>query len=570
LGLGAINPRSADPARIGAERPRITGALAAGLIGAGAVAWWFGEVGPTVALTGGGVLLLWLRGPLPPADPLNILAVTAVLAGAAAVAWWFGAVIPTLAFVLAALLILWMRWPVAPEQPRSVVVFVAVLGGAAAVAWWFGAVAATLALAGIAALALALRLPIALTALTFVLAGAFGGFGGHLSIPGAGLPVFELLLVAGAGGAVAWLRLRWDQRSRTGTAVALIWLPAALYALLLLAFFNQRDFVAGAREAIILGYPLLVALPFATVDPGRLRRFLERRGVHVLALIVGIAALLGVINLAIGNTVDTSSGQPRSLPGEFSAALGAGLLVAVWLAMHRGRYLVAIPLAAVSSVGLLLVNHRSSYVALIVGLAVLGLATGALRALRANPRRGVLGIAAVSIASALLLVFTPLGRNGVERFGALFDRDDNSYEFREDALATALKKDDVGQVVFGTGVGLQPTNLDAGFSYDLSEASLSVQRIEAHNSFATIYQRAGVIGLLLILAPITMLVRRMIRRHRDGVVAVCLSVFAFMTVMALFNVVLENLYFGIWFWFPLLIGGVLASRPEDELDDRPG
>lgn len=453
--------------------------------------------------------------------------------------------------------------------PARLGAFVGTVAFAATIALVAGQAAIAFGLAAIATLAVALRWPWVPLLITFALAGAFGSRGGHWKSPIADLPLFELLLAAGAVGSLVWLARAWPARSREGTILALIWIPAAAYALILVIFLNQRDLVAGAREAIILGYPLAAALPLATLPAERLRSFLEHRGWQLVFVFVVAAVITGLINLAIENTVPTSSGQPRSLSAEYTGPLAAGLLAAAWLAIYQRRYRVALALAALSGTGLLMVNSRSAYLGLLMALVLLVFIGPLPKALRANPGRAIRITVVAAAAIAVVLAVTPLGQDGVARFGALFNTSDGNYTFRERALKRAVTKENAGEVVFGKGVGLQPTNLDEEYISDLTEGTRTLRRLEPHNSLASIYQRAGAIGLVLTLVPIAFLVWAMVRARRQPAVAWMLTLTTFVFVMTLFNVVLENSYFGIWFWLPLCLGGVLGLAAEPAKSAAP-
>ena len=432
------------------------------------------------------------------------------------------------------------------------------LGAGAGAAYYVGAVKITFALGMTAVMIVAVCWPVVPTLATFLLAGAGGSFAGHWIAPGVTLPVFELLLAAAALGSVVWLLRAWDDRSRVGTLLALLWLPAAVYALALVVFLNQRDLIAGAREAILLGYPLLIALPLALVSPMKLRRFVDDHAWKLVAIVAAAAVVTGIVFYAIGNTIQTSTGQLRTLGGDYMAPAGAAVLVAAWLAVYRKRYVVAIGLAALGIVALLMINHRSAYLGLILALIAFA-ATGPLPSMiRARPKTAMRVAAVLAVTVAVVLAATPLGRDGVARLGALFDSNDVNYSFREQAMKRALSKDDAGEVILGKGVGLQPTYLDVPLAFDMAGALANPLRLEPHNSWVTIYQRAGVIGLILILVPLGYVVWKMIRARRDELVALLLSFLVFMGTLATFNVVLENSFVGVWFWLPLFVGAVLA------------
>jgi O-antigen ligase len=224
------------------------------------------------------------------------------------------------------------------------------------------------------------------------------------------------------------------------------------------------------------------------------------------------------------------------------------VFTALWLFQARRHRLVGIVLLASSLTGLAFVNHRSAY----VGMIVAGLVYVLAHPRREPSTRRLVPTMLIATLAGLILLGTPLGQAGLDRVIATVDTDDPNVQFRFGAVSGAVQKDDVWEAAFGSGVGLQPTELGGAFE------PLTVTRIEPHNSYVSMFQRGGVVGVLLMLAPMVYCLREMLRQRADPQIRILLSIAVFTLVMAGFNVVLENFYFGIWAWLPLLAGTMLA------------
>lgn len=396
-------------------------------------------------------------------------------------------------------------------------------------------------------------------ALSLVAIALFAGFlgrtGAHWITP-LGIPVPELLLLMGA--TAAGLRILASAHYSSARELAL-WIPSALVAALLLAFFNQGDPVSGVRDAAIFAYPFLIALVITSVDRARLRTWVVSTGaaMGMLGFVLAIDGL-GAFNLVSGAADQLATGQPRALSGEYSAPLAAGLFLGIWHAVnHSVPRLMAMALILASLAGLLLVNLRSGYLAIppviLIELSLLWHGVARLRVLRA---------AALVVVSVLALaLFTPIGSSGLERLTTLTNPNDPTTQFRKDALSATLEVDGTKEVIAGSGVGAQPTELLGGYQGTLGNIVSSTDRLEPHNGFASIYDRAGLIGLLAVIIPLLIAARIMLRPPRDPLQALLVSLALFLLLTAMANVVLENLYWGFWFWLPLAIGIHLATGP---------
>jgi hypothetical protein len=403
-----------------------------------------------------------------------------------------------------------------------------------------------------ALLAAALRWPALALVGVLALATLSGRSGAHWFVPELNIPVFETLLGLGAAAALLHLLRSRSLSAAPGTVVLMLWIPSAVWGLALFLLANERDLISGLREAALFVYPLLVALPLAATRAPSLRRLVEERGWILIALLAFAVTALGAWNLAKGNTIDLLNGQVRSLGAEYSPVLAGGVFVGLWLLEARRHRPAAIVLLFISLVGMVFVNHRSAYVALILAAMLFVLVHP--RGSRDPHSRRLASALFITVMVGGLLLVTPLGQAGLDRFMAIFETDDPTVQFRFGAISAAVEKEDAWQALLGSGVGLQATDLSGGFD------PLTVSRIEPHNSYISMYQRGGIVGAVLMIAPLIYCFREMVRQRAHPEIRVLLSIAIFTLVMAGFNVVLENLYFGLWCWLPVLAGTVLAVQ----------
>jgi O-antigen ligase len=93
----------------------------------------------------------------------------------------------------------------------------------------------------------------------------------------------------------------------------------------------------------------------------------------------------------------------------------------------------------------------------------------------------------------------------------------------------------------------------------LREQQLTDPRVGVHDSYLQALDSGGLIGVVLLFAPLPVLYWRMIRRSEHPLIPVVLPLATFSLVFAAFNVVMENLYLGFWVWLPLIIGAKVTS-----------
>ncbi len=413
---------------------------------------------------------------------------------------------------------------------------------------------ARLTLLGLAAAAVGLatlRYPMLPLAMVVVVASVSGRDGAHLLVPGAGLPVLETLLALGAGVAFGWLlspearRMRLDPFAHVGP-----WLPAAGWGIALVLLHASGDPISRLRDAMIFIYPVLIALALATASDWQLRRGSERWAATVVLLAAAVA-LIGVYNQLTGRTTVTSSGQLRALASSFAPPLFAALILSLWLRRRRWGDGLAL-LGSAPVVGLLLVNHRSAYLALIVAFTAFLIIERTQNG-PAGPKLARLLVPA-SVCLVIILVVTPAGRAGVARFASITNRSDPNVVDRLQLSRSATELTGTEWLV-GKSLGTSATSF--------ADEQPDETHYGVHNSYLSALRSGGLIGAIVLFGPVMLVVLRMLRRRRDPYVQPLLALSLFAMVMTGFNVVLENGYFSVWFWVPLILGGRMVAPSHD-------
>ncbi len=405
-------------------------------------------------------------------------------------------------------------------------------------------------------LALVKSPPVGLLAV-LAIAAVLGDSGAHILV--LGIPLLELLLVVASLAAIAKVLVQPGQYVRTAIV---IWTFAALWGFLLLSTRDRGNLVSGAREALIFVYPLLFALPLLSTRSTTIRRWLLQYG-HYICIAGWVVLFIGTYNYLTGHESLTTSGQLRSLGSWYAEPLVAAAFVSLWLYQNRRIRMPLSLLFAAPICGLLLVNSRSAYLAVIIAACALGgmRATSATGARRNNLRK-LGGIVAVATClTAVVIVATPAGQSGIARFSSITSRSDPDIQDRlartRSALPTTTKT-----WLIGDGVGLIATTL-AG---DTKTMGAVADPNQTHNSFATMLHLGGVVGFLLLMVPVAVVLRRGLARRADPLVQILIAMSLFTLVIAAFNVVLENAYFGVWLWLPLVVlQALLTDEPSGAL-----
>jgi O-antigen ligase len=278
-----------------------------------------------------------------------------------------------------------------------------------------------------------------------------------------------------------------------------------------------------------------------------------------------VAAALGMWQMTTGSPLvdtdkhgllgfeETSTGSVRWLSGEYGLYGMLGLIIAAArpLAQRRMTLRSSVLLAA-ASVVLVLAQHRSGLVALVVAIAATGACVlGARRA--AGGAMRLLGLAMVGTVVAVLAVDSHYLGDTLARIEHITDPQDVNTAWR--LLNWYEVLDGITDQPWGHGF----TRWDFFFTtYD--------PMIGSHNSLLDLAYRIGIPGLLIfLLLPIRMLAET--RRAVDGSsanamvlpITACACMIALL-VYACFNVVFETAYMSILFWVVLGIGAGALDR----------
>lgn len=294
-----------------------------------------------------------------------------------------------------------------------------------------------------------------------------------------------------------------------------------------------------------------------------------------IALACVLAALLGMWQMAIETPLvetdkhgmlgfeETSTGSVRWLSGEYGLYGLLGLITAAARPLAQRRItLSSSVLLAAAAIVLVLAQHRSGLIALVVAIAATGgCVLGARRAARGALR--LLALAGLGAAVAVVAVDDGYLGDTLARIEHITDLQD---------INTAWRLLNWYEVFNGTldqpwGHGF--TSWDFFFtSYD--------PLIGSHNSLLDLAYRIGVPGLLVFLSiPTRLLVetRRTVDASSAGArvlpITACTCVIAVLAY-ACFNVVFETAYMSILFWIVLGVGaGALDQRAvHDPADHR--
>jgi hypothetical protein len=398
-----------------------------------------------------------------------------------------------------------------------------------------------------------------------LLSSILGNPAAHILV--AGLPLLEILLCLGTIAAV--FRASMRPSPTNGLRATLLWLPAWTWGVLLFAFRNHSNAISGLRDSFIFLYPLLFIAPLSALSATRFR-LLTPRYAAIVPLVAFIVCAIGLHNLATGHSTVTSTGQARVLGSWFAPPLVASLLVATYMYQIRQWNITKTLLASAPVLGLLLVNHRSAYLGLLTALCVFVLLgpTG----VRKPSTRSLAKVALVGgVLGFGIIAATPQGRGGVQRFLSSTNLSDPNIADRLSRDQHAIPTTGRGWVI-GDGVGLQTTA-----SLAAATTAANVDNPDAyqgtHNSFATLLHLGGIVGLILVIGPLSAAYLRALRWRADPMVRMLLSFLAFSLMFSAFNVVLEDSYIGAWVWGPVGILWCLSqakgrrlSAPRGEIE----
>jgi hypothetical protein len=344
-------------------------------------------------------------------------------------------------------------------------------------------------------------------------------------------------------------RLLLDAERRNGMKrvvilAAVLWVPGVLG----LAWKTDAINLASARNFAIVYYSLFAIAAIVALDPELHARRL------LLAVLLGSTAAVVVAFSGISGFADvpTSTGARRIAHGSFSLPFGIAPLVLI-AALHRRlipwKTVLLIPVYLTS---LVLVNHRSAWLAFVVAASMLAVT---------RLRPGVVVIGAVAAVAALLLFTSQLSNDtsatGQEIYRAktIADTEDPNIQFRlgfwRKVSVAALESP-----LVGSGFDAYPSDL-------VPPESLFDPLPAPHNSFIALLYRIGPLPFALFFILFIGLLRRSFvsaLRERDperqGLLVALIAVVIYVAVYSAFNVAFETPYTGPVFWTAL---GLLAA-----------
>lgn len=325
--------------------------------------------------------------------------------------------------------------------------------------------------------------------------------------------------------------------------------------------------VWGRNFAIV--YYTLFALIFASLRPSK---ELYKR-LFAFVMIGGVVALLLVFSGNGGGfaPVATSTGATRIAHGSFAIVFGIAplALIAVYRQKLISRwYLLLLPPLLF---GLVLINHRSSWIAFVVALSVLF-------ATRLTP-----GVLAVFGTIFLLVVFLASGTVGdsvpfakeLQRAQTVTDTTDPNAKWRlnfwRNVVHSAFE-----HPLYGAGFDNYPAEF-------VPPESLKDDVPAPHNSFIALAYRIGPLPWLLVVFQLLRMLSKAFRqgvaerdRHRRAAVTALVATLTYQTVFSTFNVSFELPYSAPIYWAQfgllatLLLTPVLPERSSKLLQRNPG
>jgi O-antigen ligase len=356
-------------------------------------------------------------------------------------------------------------------------------------------------------------------------------------------PLLALLVFGALASAIVHARthpeiLEERRRSlRFVVTLALVMLVPALAGLFFMT--SNMDYAVG-RNLLLVLYPLFAVIVVLVTDLAKSWRYWFAAAMTGPAL-----ALLLVVTGHAGRASETSTGATRIAAHTFVLAFGIAPIVLIAAARER---LIRPAVAAVAMfpflVGLLLVNHRSAWLAFLA-------ATIVLFGMRMSPAVVVGGLAVVVVGILLLSGqvsnSAPLGQE-IARAKSVTSTTDPNARFRlsfwEAAMARSLHSP-----LFGNGFDAFPADVAP------PEPGNPDPFPAPHNSFVAIAYRVGFIPCLVVVGLLLNLVRLGVRASKTRATAleraVCSAltgIVIFAGVTSAFNVFLEAPYAGPLFW----------------------
>ncbi len=343
----------------------------------------------------------------------------------------------------------------------------------------------------------------------------------------------------------------------------LIWLSVLMWVPALVGLVTRTSTYdyATARNFVLIMYVIFAVIAASVTDLAR-----SYRQWFAVVLVGSTIALLLVITGHAGQEAGTSTGAIRVASHTFALAFGIAPIV-LTAAAREGliRPVHAIIAAVPFLVGLVFVNHRSAWLALIAAAAVL---VG--KRLSAPI---VIGLLAVVVGGWLLFTHgaprnSTLGEE-LTRARSIASTTDPNAQFRLKFWKRAMVKS-IESPIIGSGFDPYPVSI-------VPPETVGDDPFPApHNSFVAIAYRIGFIPFLAVLAMLLSLIvkgfRASIARFSPVDRAVCSALTAIVVytgVTSAFNVFLEAPYAGPLFWASVgLLAYAVYARPFEAAAGR--
>lgn len=320
--------------------------------------------------------------------------------------------------------------------------------------------------------------------------------------------------------------------------VLVMWVPAVC-GLILHTTFSGFTWAANFEMVVVSLYALLPAV-FLSARAEQRRLLAPVLIGSVLAFVIAVAGFGGASG-------ETSTGAVRIAHGSFVVPFGVGALVVLAFVQERvlpRRYLL---LLAPFLTGLLLMNHRSSFIGFGAAIILLSCSRPSI-----GPRLAV-GIAAVVV--VVLVASISVGAisvpgldKSVERAESITNQQDPNIKYRLDFWKNVLRGSFESPLI-GKGFDAYPD------AYVPTHSTADEDNPQPHNSFVSLAYRIGPVAALIVLLVIgSWIVQGFVasRRAADAPTRAALgavaAIMVFFLADAAFNVALEVPYFSVLFW----------------------
>jgi O-antigen ligase len=340
-----------------------------------------------------------------------------------------------------------------------------------------------------------------------------------------------------------------------------MWLPGLIGVLAVTDALNY----AASRNFVLIMYSV-----FALIAALVTRLTTTYRWWFIAVLVGSTIALLLVITGHAGPEGETSTGAIRLASHTFALAFGIAPIVLIAAARERlVPFLVAACGTAAFLVGLVFVNHRSTWLAFVAAAVIL---FGS----RLTPAVVIGGLAVLVIGGFLFSApptsSTIFGQE-ITRAKSVADTDDPNARFRLSFWKHALSRS-IDSPFIGSGFDPYPPDLVP------PKTSRDDPFTGPHNSFVALGYRLGIVPLLALLFLLGALLRRgfyisvhATSRQYRAICAALTAIVVYTGIASAFNVFLEAPYAGPLFWTTVGLLAVAAYAPginESDASAREG